>query len=183
MALLLGWTLFMAPQVHATSVLAPNFDAMVGRAELIFSGRMTAQHCEWRLINGQRSIVTLVTFDVLSAHKGQPGRSIELQFLGGTMGDISLDVSEMPKFKPGERVVLFVEGNGVNASPLVGFYHGRFRLERDSAGREIVKDRNGPILHTSQIGRAGKSVSGPGEPLSHEEFASKIRESSGRRQK
>lgn len=156
---------------------------MVNRSDLIFAGRMTAQHCEWRETAGQRAIVTIVTFDVMNTYKGQPGRTIQLQFLGGTIGNVSLDVSEMPKFKPGERVVLFVEGNGVNASPLVGFHHGRFKLEQDSAGREIVKDRHGPVRSTSQIGRSMSSLAQTGHPLSHEQFALKIREVAGKEKK
>ena len=181
--MLLGWSLLTVEPASATSVLAPDFDSMVNRSELIFSGRMIGQHCEWRQVEGRRIIVTIVSFDVLAAHKGQPGRTIDLQFLGGTIGDVSLDVSEMPKFKQGERAVLFVEGNGVNASPLIGFYHGRFKLEHDSAGREIVKDRNGPVRRLSQIGRTAAPADSDGEPLTHNEFAAKIRESAQRGKK
>ena len=86
----------------ATSVLAPDFDGMVRRADLIFTGRVTGQRAEWRKFDGQRSIVTLVRFEVLGIHKGQAGRNVELQFLGGKIGEASLHVDAMSKFHVGE---------------------------------------------------------------------------------
>jgi hypothetical protein len=178
---LLGSFVVAAPPAFATSVVAPSFETMVDRAELIFTGRMAGQRCEWRQMGGQQSIVTLVTFEVISVHKGRPGRSIELQFLGGKIGNISLDVTEMPRFQANERVVLFVEGNGVNASPLVGFHHGRFKLERDPTGREIITDNRGAITDVAQIGKESSAVRGSLRAISHDDFAARIRETSSRR--
>lgn len=178
-----AWVLAAAPSTLGTSVVAPSFETMVERADLIFSGQMIGQRCEWREIAGQRSIVTLVRFNVLAVHKGEPRNGVELQFLGGTVGDVSLDVAEIPKFKRGERVVLFVEGNGVNVSPLVGFYHGRFRVENDASGREVVMDRIGAIRDTAEIGAGAERARMAGRAMSHVDFTSKIREVAARRRK
>ena len=74
--------------VRATSVLAPRFEALVDRADLIFAGRVTSQHSEWRDLNGQRAIVTLVTFSVERTHKGRAEPAVTLQFLGGRVGQV-----------------------------------------------------------------------------------------------
>ncbi|HWN96348.1 MAG TPA: hypothetical protein VNT99_15060, partial [Methylomirabilota bacterium] len=159
----------------ATSVLAPRFETLVDRAELIFTGHVISQRTEWRNGNGQKSIVTLVSFAVQQVHKGRAAATVTLQFLGGTIGDVTLEVAEMPKFKAGERVVLFVEGNGVNASPIIGFFHGRFLLRKDRVGREAVWQYNGePLAAVNEIGR-GKRAAGPEvRSVSHEEFTFQI---------
>lgn len=161
----------------ATSVLAPSFELLVDRAELIFTGQVISQRSEWRSNDGQKSIVTLVTLAVQQVHKGHASSSVTLQFLGGTIGEVSLDVAEIPKFKPGERVVLFVEGNGINASPLVGFYHGKFSLQRSRAGLETVLRHNGePFLASSRSGAKEAVSSAPAEEaVTHEEFVMQIR--------
>jgi hypothetical protein len=116
---------------------------------------------------------------VQEVHKGRAASSVVLQFLGGTVGDTTLDVADIPKFKPGERVVLFVEGNGLNASPLVGFYHGKFLLKRDPTGGDVMLQHNGePLAAVTQLGRAKSAIAGEtmDHGLSHESFVSQIRQ-------
>ena len=175
-AVVFALALLRAP---ATSVIAPTFDQLVQRADLIFTGQVLAQRAEWRNNGGQKSIVTLVTFGVRAVHKGRADATVTLQFLGGTVGDVTLDVSEMPKFKPDERVVLFVEKNGVNASPLLGFYHGKFSLRRDAHGRDTVLTHAGePVADIAELGRpksATVAAAAPRAAVSHEEFAALVR--------
>ena len=172
-------TFIALSNLHATSVRAPGFNALVDRAELIFTGQVLGQHCEWRVIEGRRSIVTLVSFGVERWHKGTSPAVVTLQFLGGTMGEITLSVSEMPKFKPGERTVLFVEGNGVAACPIIGFFHGRFSLKRDGSGHEIVLRHDGePLTETDDVARdvrANQALTAPKPGLSHDDFSAVIR--------
>jgi hypothetical protein len=169
------------PTVFATSVIAPDYETMVQQADLIFTGRMVSQHGEWREFAGKRSIVTIVKFEVLGVQKGHPGGSVELQFLGGTVGDTTLDVTAMPKFKKAERTVLFVQGNGVNASPVVGFYHGKFRVESDGQGQDFMTHPDGtPLTDISEIGKAHSRRAGT-RALSLSEFTSKVSETAKKR--
>lgn len=162
----------------ATSVIAPSFDDLVSRADLIFTGHVISQHSEWRNTNGQRSIVTLVKFGVEEVHKGRAGVTVKLQFLGGSIGAVTLDVSDMPKFTPGERVVLFVEKNSINASPLIGFYHGKFSLRKDAAGSDSVWKHDGQALaDVAELGRSKRAGVKPvHNGLSHAEFTGKVRQ-------
>lgn len=162
-------------QAFATSVISPDFGSMVSRAELIFTGRVTSQRAEWREIDKRRSIVTVVTFEVLDVQKGHAGRVVELQFLGGTIGDTTLDVSMMPKFSRGARSVLFVEKRGGQASPLVGFYHGRFFVREDDG----IENHDGTALtDVSEVGRAHGKRNSAGRAMSHAAFADKVRQTS-----
>jgi len=162
----------------ATTVVAPRFEALVDGAELIFTGQALTQRSEWRNQNGQRVIVTLVTFGVEQIYKGRASHTVTLQFLGGTVGDVTLEVAEVPRFKNGERAVLFVAGNGAAVSPVLGFFHGRFPLRRRADGTEEVLRYNGEKLGVvDEIGRVQeKAGAGTRHALSHEGFAARIRE-------
>jgi hypothetical protein len=160
-----------APRLMATSVRAPDFNQLIRGADLIFTGRALRQRSEWRRIDGQRSIVTLVTFEVLNVHKGQAGATVQLQFLGGKIGDAALRVDGMPSFHPGERAVLFVDQNGANASPLVGFYHGKFNVLTDDS---IAQHDGAPLSDVAEIGRTRVRLAHP-RAMTHEAFATRIR--------
>lgn len=164
-------------RLFATTVIPPSFDQLVERADLIFTGQAISQRSEWRNRDGQKSIVTLVAFQVRAMHKGRADSTVTLQFLGGTVGDVTLNVSDMPSFKNGERVVLFVQKNGANASPLIGFYHGKFSLRSDAAGRETVLKHDGEHLSdVLEIGQARRTTRSARVPLSSEAFTTKVRE-------
>lgn len=177
-----------------TSVIAPSFEQLVGRADLVFTGQAVAQRAEWKDINGRNSIVTLITFRVEQVHKGQAGRTVTLQFLGGQVGDVALEVAEMPKFGAGERAVLFVEGNGASVSPIIGFYHGRFPLRKDATGRDSIRKHDGePLTDVAELGHAKPATTlraapstppistTPAASLSHEAFGARIREQLSRK--
>ena len=139
-----------------TVVVPPSLDELVARARTIFVGEVIGQRVLWEAAPDGRSIVTLVHFKVDDVWKGRASPITELEFLGGTIGDVSLEVTAMPVFVTGQRDVLFVADGSLHAiSPLVGFMFGRLRIERDSiTGVDRVRAHDGrSIASTSEIGR------------------------------
>jgi hypothetical protein len=59
----------------------------------------------------------------------------------------------MPKFKVGEREVVFVQKNGIQFCPLVAMMHGRYHVNRDeAAGRDFIARDNGlPLTSVSDV--------------------------------
>ena len=115
----------------STTVVPLTFDNVVSKAELIFVGQVIDRRSTYA--SGRaRLIVTDVTFDVLRVIKGSAGLRTQLTFLGGRVGSEGLIVSGMPQFEIGDRDMLFVSDR-IAASPLVGFWQGRFRIVRDPA--------------------------------------------------
>ena len=112
--------------IHATTVIPPTFDELVSRAEIIFQGSVTDTRSQWIGEGAQRHIVTFVTFRVDDAIKGSPGASYTIRMLGGTVDGQTMEVSDAPKFKTGDRDFLFVEHNGQQFIPLVGIMHWTF---------------------------------------------------------
>src|SRR6266480_4821591 len=143
----------------ATTVIAPTFEEMADRVDLVFVGKVVGSRAEWRSVGTDRVIFTLVEFETAEVLKGNAGVTVTLQFLGGTVGGGTLEVADVPRFNPGERVVLFVEGNGVQFCPIVGVFHGKLGLRKDDKnGRDIVLMHDGkPLRDVAEIG-AGKGA-------------------------
>jgi hypothetical protein len=148
--------------ITATTVIPPTFDQLVKQAELIFQGTVTDARSVWEGEGGQRHIETYVTFKVDDSVKGDAGNSYTIRMLGGTVGDQTMEVSDAPKFKVGDRDILFVEHNYDQFVPLVGIDHGRFHIQHDDAtGRDIVVNGEGePVRDLTKLGREEQSATG-----------------------
>lgn len=142
-------------RISATTVIAPTFEQLVKQAELIFEGTVTDSHSVWEGEGGQRHIETYVTFQVEDSVKGQAGTSYTIQMLGGTVGDETMEVTDTPHFKVGDREILFVEHNYDQFVPLVGISHGRFHVQKDEqTGRDVVVTNEGEAVRDlTQLGR------------------------------
>ena len=164
----------------ATTVIPPSFDELVNEAEIIFQGSVTNLQPQWVGQGPQRHIVTYVTFKVEEALKGNPGKEITLRMFGGTIAGQSMHVSDAPKFHVGDRDVLFVEHNGSQFIPLVGIMHGRYRVEKDENGRDVIFTNKGiPLTSLDQIGK--ESVA-PGQAMTAESFKQAVQARTGIRQ-
>jgi hypothetical protein len=173
--LLLGVGLALV-SVRATTVIPPTFDQLVTDAELIFQGTVTETRSQWTGVGAERHIMTQVTFQIEDALKGASGKSYTIQMLGGTVDDETMEVSDAPRFKIGDRDILFVEHNGTQFVPLVGIMHGRFHVQTDAAGHDVIAKDNGAFLaDVAKLGQDEKAaVTGPA--LSAANFKSAIRQ-------
>jgi hypothetical protein len=165
-----------AGSLYATTVIPPSFDELVSRADVIFQGSVTDARSQWIGEGAQRHIVTYVTFKVEEAIKGTPGSSYTMRMLGGTVDGQTMEVTDSPKFKVGDRDILFVEHNGEQFIPLVGIMHGRFRIEHDPQnGREIVATNNGePLADVSRLGKEAQVTAPEKTAISPSEFKAAI---------
>lgn len=157
-----------APQVvQATSVLAPGFSGMVAGAERIFAAKVTSVRSDWTNRSGRRAIVTSVRFKVERMLKGSAVEELQLEFLGGTVGEETMEVNGVPKFIAGERVILFSGNNGREFCPLVGIHHGKLLIERDArSGSDVVLRHNRQaITSATEVGSDPKpSIAAAGGP-------------------
>ena len=161
---------------RGTTVIPPTFDELVSRAEVIFQGTVTDVRSQWTGEGAQHRIVSYVTFKVDDAMKGTPGESYTLCMLGGTVDGETMEVSDSPKFKVGDRDIIFVENNGSQFIPLVGIMHGRFHVDKDKeTGREMITtNEREPLKDLSSLGRQEQRASSS-QALSPSDFKSAIR--------
>jgi hypothetical protein len=122
-------------------VIPPTFDELVANAEMIFEGMVTAMRSEWTGQGADRHIVTYVTFKIEDPIKGALGAEYTIRMFGGTVDGQTIEVTDAPRFKAGDRDILFVEHNGTQFIPLVGIMHGRFHVQADenSANEKITR--------------------------------------------
>lgn len=131
----------------ATTVIPPSFSELVAQAQAIVQAEVVSLRSERQTYKESWVIQTYVTFRVVKILKGAADETIELRFLGGTVGDDTMQVEGMPTFAVGDRSVLFVENNGTQWCPLVAVMHGRYRLQRRTAdGADVVLRDNGEAL-------------------------------------
>jgi hypothetical protein len=163
-------------RVTATTVIPPTFDQLVQQAELIFQGTVTDVRSVWEGEGAQRHIETYVTFQIADSVKGNAGNSYTIRMLGGSVGDETMVVSDTPKFKVGDRDILFVEHNNEQFVPLVGINNGRFHVQRDEqTGRDIITNGEGePVRDLTKLGREEESVSAA-EAISPDDFKSVVK--------
>ncbi|MDO8539121.1 MAG: hypothetical protein Q7S40_01665 [Opitutaceae bacterium] len=141
--------LVLAPFARATSVVPPDFPALVAEADAIYRGRVTT--VEARRVerpDGGSVIKTFVTLAVQRTLKGTEQKDVTLEFLGGVIGDETLEVSGVPKFTVGQQGIVFVQQNGRQFCPLVRLAHGSYRIAHDaSAQKDYVQRDNGLPLN------------------------------------
>ena len=139
-------TLLMAGVARSTTVIPPTFESLVANANTIFVCEVMDVRAAWVATPQGRAIKTYVTFKVEDVWKGAVGGVTQLEFLGGTIDGTTMEVIGMPTFRDGQRSVLFVHGEVRMASPLVGFWHGRLRVEKDPSGVDRVRTYDGRSL-------------------------------------
>ncbi len=122
----------------ATSVLQITFEELCQQAGLIFEGRVIA--VDARKNDRSPDIWTYVTFDVIDVIKGPSvGDEIELAFMGGTIGDVGLQVASMQFPKLAETGIYFVESLARRqVNPLLGWTQGHYLVEPDEFGTKRV---------------------------------------------
>jgi hypothetical protein len=118
---------------QATTVRPLDLPELVQRAEVIADVTVTATASFLVSPSGGKAIQTQVTFALNSAPlKGQVTSPFTLNFLGGTVGTHRMEVSGMPKFQVGDRLILFSYGpDRTFVSPVIGFDQGALRVIRD----------------------------------------------------
>lgn len=67
---------------------------------------------------GDQLIVSTAVLEVAETLKGAPASVLEVEVEGGTVGDLTLKVSDLPSLAPGERAVFFLDtGTGGAMTP------------------------------------------------------------------
>ena len=178
-SLLAASTIALASVALATTVIPPSFDELVSHAEMIFQGTVVDVRSEWTGEGAQRHIASYVTFKVDDPIKGNPGAKVTLNLLGGTVGAETMEVTDAPKFKVGDRDILFVENNGTQFVPLVGIMHGRFHVQKDDGGRDVVLTNDGaPLTDVNRLGKDERAATA-GRAISTQELKQAIQSRTG----
>ena len=165
-----------AISTQASVVTPPSFAALVASAGDIFLGQVTARTSRFEMRGAKRLIVTDVTFRTEEVLKGERAALKTLTFLGGQVGDVRMDVPGMPTFMVGDRDVLFVQRGRARLMPIVGMFHGRFRVVTGpgGAGLYVANNSRQPIAAASDYARPSRALAAV-RPLALNDFLQTIR--------
>src|SRR5271154_2603290 len=127
-----------ATMVAATTLERMSVAKMTQSAQLVVRAQCLANSSGWD--GGE--IWTFTSFQVEDAWKGAPSgaaQQVIVRLLGGSVGNLSSTVSGVPRFRPGEEVVLFLQPTTRGDFSIVSWVQGTFRIHRDTrSGAEIV---------------------------------------------
>jgi hypothetical protein len=129
-----------------TTALATTFERMsvakmTQRAQLVLRAQCVANSVAW----DRGEIWTFTSFEVKDSWKGAPAgatRQVMVRLLGGTLGNLTSTVAGVPRFRPGEEVVLFLQATAAGDFSIVSWMQGTFRIHRDARNQTetVVQD-------------------------------------------
>jgi hypothetical protein len=103
-------------------------------AERVVVGRVASVAPLWQVNEfGDRLIVSVVRVIVSETLKGQPLPTLDVEVEGGTIGELTLRVSDQTSFSAGERAVFYLKRN--TRGTFVPHLRGEGLLKLDAANR------------------------------------------------
>ena len=119
--------------VRAQDAPVPLADRARG-SERVVVGRVTAVNPVWQTNEfGDRLIVSVVSVAVDETLRGPTQQAVDVEVEGGTIGDLTLHVSDLETFTPGDRGVFYLR-RGSRGS-LVPHLRGQGLLKLDRSER------------------------------------------------
>lgn len=123
-----------ATTAGATTLERMSLAKMAVAAPVIVRARCAANS----VARDEGEIWTFTSFDVEETWRGSPPARITVRLLGGSMGDITSHVSGVPRFAPGEDVVLFLQPTTSGDFSIVSWEQGTFRIHQDASGTQAL---------------------------------------------
>jgi hypothetical protein len=166
LSLLLAFTTLLASgSISATTFARMSISTIARTAELIVRGRCISNAAAW----DAGEIWTFTTFMIEETWKGAPtgaASQLNVRLLGGSLGNVASTVSGIPRFRPGEEAILFLEPNARGGFSIVSWAQGTFRIRREiRSGQEIVIQDTAAFDRFNPASRQFESVSVRNQPI------------------
>jgi hypothetical protein len=122
----------------ATTLARMSVAQMSRAAQVIVRAQCEANSTGW----DAGEIWTFTTFRVEEVWRGDAPAQISVRLLGGRAGNLTSSVAGIPRFRPGEEVVLFLERTQRGDFSIVSWEQGTFRIRRDigTGGESATQD-------------------------------------------
>lgn len=164
---------------HATTLARMSLAKMSQTARTIVRARCLANETAW----DAGEIWTFTSFQVEETWGGSVPSRIVVRLLGGKVGNLTSTVSGVPRFRPGEEVVLFLEPTAKGDFSVVSWEQGTFRIGRNKlTGEEFVSQDTASIEVFDQTTRSFATTGIRKMPLElfHEEVNATLSPAAGR---
>lgn len=154
--------LWGAAQAEATTLPYKSIDNLVQESDGVVSG--TVAKVEAKNFNGDIHTY-IVLNDVTSIAGNYREKELTLIQDGGFADGQGLYITGTPNFQPGEKVVAFVKGNGVQKVPFVGWEQGVFKVARNqqTGSEEMLDSLGNRVFSVTARGNVEKEQAFKGE--------------------
>ncbi|PYQ31860.1 MAG: hypothetical protein DMF56_01815 [Acidobacteria bacterium] len=132
----------MAAPLFAVSYLVPSDREMIQRSDDIVVATAVTSAVERTPEGGIVTRYYLRIEDVLKGERTR-GSYLRLTEIGGSLADLTLEVSGMPVYVPGRRYLVFTNTNRDGEPETWGLELGQFALEKDGEGRPMALRNTG----------------------------------------
>jgi hypothetical protein len=127
--------LAISQPANGTTLMRMSLVQISHAAQVIVRARCVDNSTRW----DAGEIWTFTSFDLEEAWRGSAPSQISVRLMGGRVGNITSAVSGVPRFSPGEEVVLFLEPTPRGDFSIVSWVQGTFRIRRDArTGEEVA---------------------------------------------
>jgi|SRR5579864_3981023 len=135
------WILFLwglallAVAASATTLSRLKLEDLAQESTAVARMRCLGASSQW----DQREIWTETKFEVLQVEKGSLSGVVAVRLMGGNVGHLHSHVDEVPMFRAGEEVYLFLWAREGEPYQVLGWSQETFRIARNPrSGLEIV---------------------------------------------
>lgn len=133
--LFLGGLVLIAVVAGATTLSRLKLDDLAQESTAVARLRCLGTRSLW----DQGEIWTETKFEVLEREKGDLPGIVTVRLIGGNLGHLHSRVDEVPAFRSGEEVYLFLWGGAGEPYQVLGWSQGTFRIARNQrTGLEVV---------------------------------------------
>lgn len=127
--------MLLAVVASATTLSCLKLDDLAQESTAVARLRCLGTASLWN--NGE--IWTDTKFEVLQREKGILPATVTVRMIGGSVGHLHSHVDEVPAFRAGEEVYLFLWARDGEPYQVLGWSQGTFRIARDAhSGLEVV---------------------------------------------
>jgi hypothetical protein len=127
--------LLACPSVTPTTLAHMSVSKLTHVSRLILRARCVENSTAW----DEGEIWTFTTYEPTEVWKGSAQSRVHVRLLGGRIGNLTSNVSGVPRFRTGEDVVLFLAPTTRGDFSVVSWVQGTFRIHHDQrTGEETV---------------------------------------------
>jgi hypothetical protein len=120
-------SLFMCAGVAPTTLAHMSVSKLTHVSSLILRARCVENFTAW----DAGEIWTFTTYEPTEVWKGSAQSRVRVRLLGGRIGNLTSNVSGVPRFRSGEDVVLFLSPTSRGDFSVVSWVQGTFRIHHD----------------------------------------------------
>ena len=136
-----GLALLAAVAASATTLSRLKLEDLAQESTSVARMRCLGATSQWE----QGEIWTETRFEVIKREKGALPAVVTVRLLGGSVGHLHSHVDEVPAFRAGEEVYLFLWAREGEPYQVLGWSQGTFRIARNSqSGLETVTQDSAP---------------------------------------